>query len=173
MLDRDGVINRDLATSVRFLSDFEIMPSSLKAIAHLSQQGLKIAIVTNQAVVGRGELSQQGLDEIHNVLVKTIQQAGGHLDKIYVCTDTTIEPHNRRKPAPGMILEALQDFKVTPQETLMIGDALRDLQAAQKAGVESILVRTGKGVATEKDLKEVNPIGIYDDLYDAVLKNFP
>ena len=172
LLDRDGVLNEDLPQSVRSLTDFKIIPSSLKAIALLSQQGFKIAIVTNQAVVGRGHLSLEELSKIHDYLIHEIQQAGGHLDKFYICTDTEIEPHNRRKPAPGMILEALHDFEAKPSETIMIGDALRDLQAAQQAGVDSILVRTGKGSLTEKDLQGTSPKGIYDDLYEAVLKNF-
>ena len=174
LLDRDGVLNKDLATSVRSLQEFKIIPSSLEAVAHLSQQGLKIAVVTNQAVVGRGELSRHELEKIHAYLQQEIQKAGGHIDKFYVCTGTEVEPHKRRKPAPGMLLEALDDFNVPPQETLMIGDALRDLQAAKSACVESILVRTGKGEKTEKDLpKDITPLGIYDDLYQAVLKNFP
>ena len=172
LLDRDGVLNEDLPTSVRSFSDFKIIPSSLKAIALLSQQGFKIAIVTNQAVVGRGEMPLKELNKIHDYLRDKIRQAGGHIDKIYVCTDTEIEPHNRRKPAPGMILEALKDFDVKPSETLMIGDALRDLQAAQNADIDSLLVRTGKGAVTEKDLQGTSPKGIYDDLYGAVLKNF-
>ena len=173
LLDRDGVLNEDLPTSVRSLEDFKIIPSSLKAISLLSQKGFKVAIVTNQAVVGRGDLPLEELEKIHTYLRQEIQQSGGHVDKIYVCTDTEIEPHNRRKPAPGMLLDALKDFDVKPHETVMVGDALRDLQAAQNAGVESILVRTGKGTLTEEQLPhDVSPVGIYDTLYEAVLKNF-
>lgn len=178
LLDRDGVLNQDLTDSVRSLEDFRLLPNAMKAVAYLSEKGLKIALVTNQAVVGRGELSYRGLEEIHEKLVDAIHQAGGHLDHLYICTDVKIPPHNRRKPAPGMILEALEDFTVDPLRVLMIGDSLIDLQAAKAAGVKSALVRTGKGKLTERELvvtdkKGLDPIGIYDDLYEAVVTIFP
>ena len=182
LLDRDGVINKDLPTSVRSWADFEFIPSSLNAIASLCHKNLKTALVTNQAVVGRGDLSLKDLKGIHDKMNLALEEKGGHLDRIYQCVDTTIEPNNRRKPAPGMLLEAFHDFKIPPQRTLMIGDALRDFQAAQRAGCDFALVRTGKGLITEQDLQtalespQTLPIklrGIYDDLEAVVLNIFP
>lgn len=174
LLDRDGVINKDLPTSVRSWADFQFIPSSLEAIVHLSQRKLKIALVTNQAVVGRGDLSLEGLQDIHEKMMEAIKAKGGKLDKIYQCIDGEVEPNNRRKPAPGMILEAFDEFNILPKRTLMIGDALRDYQAAQSAGCDFALVRTGKGLRTEQDLSNRPRVqGIYDDLQAAVLNIFP
>ncbi|NCP61667.1 MAG: HAD-IIIA family hydrolase [Alphaproteobacteria bacterium] len=179
LLDRDGVINKDLRTSVRSWADFEFIPSSLEAIVSLCRKNLKIALVTNQAVVGRGEISLEILEDIHQKMLSALDVKGGHLDQIYQCIDTTIEPNNRRKPAPGMLLEAFRDFNVHPQRTLMVGDALRDFKAAQRAGCDFALVRTGKGLMTEQEILKaprklpVNLRGIYDDLEAVVLNIFP
>lgn len=182
LLDRDGVINKDLPTSVRSWADFTFIPSSLEAIADLCRKNLKTALVTNQAVVGRGDLSLKNLENIHKKMLLALEEKGGHIDRLYYCIDTTIEPNNRRKPAPGMLLEAFHDFNIPPQRTLMIGDALRDFQAAQRAGCDFALVRTGKGLITEQELQEALkspqtlPIklrGVYDDLEAVVSNIFP
>lgn len=182
LLDRDGVINKDLPTSVRSWADFQFIPSSLEAIVTLCRKNLKTALVTNQAVVGRGDLSLKNLEQIHRKMCLALEEKGGHLDRLYQCVDTTIEPNNRRKPAPGMLLEAFHDFNIPPERTLMIGDAMRDFQAAQRAGCDFALVRTGKGLLTEKELQsalnslEKLPIklrGVYDDLEAVVLNIFP
>ena len=154
LLDRDGVINKDLPQSVRSLGDFEILPGACAAIARLTRAGYKTAVVTNQAVVGRGEMTQDELARIHTYLQQQIDNAGGHLDHIYVCTDTQIEPHMRRKPAPGMLIEAMEAFSSPAHETLFIGDADRDMEAAYRAGCRMLLVRTGKG---EKTLSHWQP----------------
>lgn len=174
ILDRDGVINKDLPTSVRTLKDFHFLEGALEAIVLLNRFHVPVVIVTNQAVVGRGELSSEGLLEIHDQMLAEIRNAGGEIEKIYVCTDTTVEPNNRRKPAPGMIFEALEEFNIQAKGAVFIGDALRDLEAAHGAECASILVRTGKGAATEKDLPpHLKPLGIYDDLRAAVGSIFP
>lgn len=182
LLDRDGVLNVDLEKSVRSLGDFQMIPQGLQGVRHLSEWGILMAIVTNQAVVGRGELSFRELEEIHESMFQQIHRAGGHIDRLYVCTDTQIEPYGRRKPAPGMLLEAMTDLVVTPSRTLMIGDAMRDLEAARAAGVDAILVRTGKGTETEMALakggggnatKGIRPMAVFDNLYQAVLNIFP
>ena len=148
LLDRDGVINKDLPQSVRSLGDFEILPGVCEAIGRLTRAGHKIAVVTNQAVVGRGEMSEDELERIHAYLHQEVKNAGGRLDHIYVCTDTQVEPHQRRKPAPGMLLEAMEAFSSPAHQTLFIGDADRDMEAAHRAGCRMLLVRTGKGEMT-------------------------
>lgn len=175
-LDRDGVINQDQQKSVTSLEDFHYIKGALEAIAHLTtHKGKTVVLVTNQACVGRGELSFEGLKSIHDKLEKDLLGQGGHLAKIYCCTDTEVEPNRRRKPAPGMILEALKDFKMLPQNALMIGDDLRDAQAAEAAGVDFVLVLTGKGQKTLQTLNEQKitprPIAVCESLKE-VLDHF-
>lgn len=170
MLDRDGVINIDRPTSVRSWEEFTFLPSVENAIYSLNQAHIPVAIITNQAVVGRNELSLEGLHNIHLQMQKKLREKGAHIDHIFFCTDTTIEPHYRRKPAPGMLLEALKHFNARPAYSYMIGDALRDLEAAYHAGCQRILVRTGKGAKTETEgiPNFLGPVSIYDNLAIAV-----
>lgn len=170
MLDRDGVINVDRPTSVKTWEEFIFLPSVENAIHILNQANIPVAIITNQAVVGRDELSLAGLHAIHAQMQKNLAEKDAHIDHIFFCTDTTIEPHYRRKPAPGMLLEALKYFDARPAYSYLIGDALRDLEAAYHAGCQRILVRTGKGAKTEKEglPNFLKPVSIYDDLITAV-----
>lgn len=170
LLDRDGVINQDLPTGVLRLEDFKMLPHVQEAIALLNQAGYQTALVTNQACVGRGDMTLETLNGIHSNLQESLKTCGGHLDRIYVCTDTGLEPSTRRKPAPGMLLEAMADFNVLPSETVMIGDDLRDLQAAKAADCDSILVKTGKGQKTldHQLLQDNSPVLIAENLLDAV-----
>lgn len=170
LLDRDGVLNRDRPESVCALEFFEILPRALEGMRLLSQTGWPIVLVTNQAVVGRGELSHQSLVEIHAFLTQQVEKAGGRIDHIFVCTDTQIEPNNRRKPAPGMLLEAMEFYGVPSHETVMIGDAPTDMGAATAAGCHKILVRTGKGEETlHQWQKQWGTPFVCDDLLDAAI----
>ncbi|MBL8704162.1 MAG: HAD-IIIA family hydrolase [Rhodospirillales bacterium] len=167
LLDRDGVLNVDRPDSVRHPDALELIPGAAAAVARLNKAGVIAALVSNQAVVGRGEVAPSMLDHIHAKMRTLLQQAGAHLDAEFVCTDAHDSP--RRKPAPGMLLEAMARFGAAPAETMMIGDALRDLEAAAAAGCPRVLVLTGKGAETASDLPDrVRPVAIRADLAAAV-----
>lgn len=169
LLDRDGVINADRPNSVKSREEFVLLPGVIPAIKLLNKAAIPIAIVTNQAVVGRGELTEEGLEDIHTYFKEILKMEDAFIDKIYVCTSSDPQ-HSHRKPNPGLLLDALRDFTVNAHESLLIGDDLRDLQAAQAIQCPRILVRTGKGAQTlEKGLPEhVLPVIIFKDLYEAV-----
>ena len=102
---------------------------------------------------------------MHNLL----NEGGAFVDKIYACTSA--DPLNpRRKPNPGLLIDAFQDFKVNPDEAIFIGDALRDLEAARAINCSRILVRTGKGQKTlEEGIPEtLQPILVFNTLFEAV-----
>ncbi len=169
LLDRDGVINVDRPDSVKSRAEFVLLPGVIPALKRLNDASIPIVIVTNQAVVGRGELTTENLDDIHDHFKEILKKEGASIDKIYVCTST--DPHNPyRKPNPGLLLEALYHFQVKPHEAVLIGDALRDLEAASLIKCPRILVRTGKGKQTlMRGLPEnVLPVAIFNDLYEAV-----
>lgn len=169
LLDRDGVINVDRKNSIRSQDEFVLLPGVIPAIKLLNEAAIPIAIVTNQAVVGRGELSVEELESIHESFTETLKKQGAFVDKIYVCT--SIDPEDYcRKPNPGLLVQALNDFKIKPEEAILIGDDLRDLEAASAINCPRILVRTGKGIKTiEQGLPEnVLPVRIFNDLYEAV-----
>jgi D-glycero-D-manno-heptose 1,7-bisphosphate phosphatase len=169
LLDRDGVINVDREDSVKSQIEFVLLPGAIPAIKLLNRAGIPVAIVTNQAVVGRGEISKSQLDNIHEYFEMILKQQGAYIDKIYVCTSNDSQNYYR-KPNPGLLLKALQDFRIPPEEAIFIGDALRDLEAAKAINCPCILVRTGKGITTLKKgiPHNVLPVKIFNDLYETV-----
>jgi D-glycero-D-manno-heptose 1,7-bisphosphate phosphatase len=135
----------------------------------LKNAGFTIAICTNQSAIGRGNLSLAEYDAIHHLMQEALATAGGHIDKIYCAPDPPEEATDRRKPGPGMLREALQEFHAEAAHTYFVGDMLRDAQAAHHAGCPFILVRTGKGEKTvaEGIPDQFKPVTICDDLYAA------
>jgi D-glycero-D-manno-heptose 1,7-bisphosphate phosphatase len=152
ILDRDGVLNVDRPDYVKNPDELVLIPGAAAAVAALAQAGLVTALATNQACVAKGLVSLEMLDQIHQKLQSELAAAGGRLDRIYVAPEASDAPSGRRKPAPTMLLEAMQDLHALPQETAFIGDAERDWAAAQAAGVRFLLVRTGHGLRTEAAL---------------------
>lgn len=172
LLDRDGVLNEDRADHVKNPDELVMIPRAAKAVARLNAAGHKVALVTNQSGLGRGLYSEEMLTRIHEKLEGALRAAGGHLDATFICPDPPWAASDRRKPGPGMLREAMSQFRARVGETVMIGDALRDLEAAAKVGARRILVRTGKGAATQGAglPAEVLPVMVCADLWDAVDK---
>ena len=170
MLDRDGVLNRDRPDSVKSPAELEMLDGVGKAVARLNHNGCRVVLVSNQSIVGRGIISGEMLELIHRHLTDRLARDGAKLDALFVCTDRPGPPSPRRKPSPGMLIEALRQFGTAPHEAVMIGDDLRDLQAAAAAGCARILVRSGKGAATQAAglPAEVLPVAVYADLPAAV-----
>jgi D-glycero-D-manno-heptose 1,7-bisphosphate phosphatase len=169
LLDRDGVINKDCPDSVKTREELVLLPRVISAIKLLNEASLPVALVTNQAVVGRGLLSKKGLKDIHDYMKELFKAEGAFIDRIYVCLSADPQD-SHRKPNPGLLLDALTDFKVKASDAIMIGDDVRDLQAASTIGCPRILVKTGKGLGNiQKGLPEsVMPFLCFDDLYEAV-----
>lgn len=170
LLDRDGVLNVDRPDSVTSPDELVMIPGAADAVARLNRAGWHTALVSNQSVVGRGVIDDAMLDRIHEKLSAELAAAGARLDAVFVCTDRPDRPTERRKPNPGMLREALDRFAADPETTVMIGDDLRDLEAAARAGCARILVRTGKGAATEAAgwPAALDPVHVADDLTAAV-----
>ncbi len=170
LLDRDGVINIDRPDSVKSPDELALIPGSAAAIARLNVAKIRVAVVTNQSVVGRGVISAGQLESIHERLAAMLAREGARLDALFVCTDPPGAPSERRKPRPGMLIEALRRFAAEPHQTPMIGDDLRDLEAAHAAGCPRVLVRTGKGAATQAAgiPAALLPVAVHADLAAAV-----
>jgi D-glycero-D-manno-heptose 1,7-bisphosphate phosphatase len=166
LLDRDGVINEDLHPGVTRPEEFRLLPGALEAIATLTQAGFRIAVVTNQSAIAKGLTTAATVDAIHRRLAVEAEAAGGLIQRFYVCPDHPERPTPRRKPAPGMLLEALAEFGAEAARTPFVGDDLRDLQAAYAAGCPRILVKTGKGarVLAEGLPEALSPVMVAADL---------
>jgi D-glycero-D-manno-heptose 1,7-bisphosphate phosphatase len=170
-LDRDGVINENRASYVRSWADVELLPQALRALALVRDWPYKIIVVTNQSAVGRGIISLAQAEAINAGIVTAVTQHGGRIDAAYLCPHAPSANCNCRKPRPGMLLRAAQEHGIEIGRSVMIGDALTDLQAGQGAGVaQTILLRTGRGQAQLQlpQAAGLYPFTICDDLYQAV-----
>jgi D-glycero-D-manno-heptose 1,7-bisphosphate phosphatase len=177
-LDRDGVIIENRSKYVRSWADVEFIPGALSALARLNESPYKILIITNQAGIGHGIFSRAEVDEINEQLTLVIRSANGRVDGIYVCPHKPENGCNCRKPKPGMILDAAQDFNIDLKQSILIGDNLSDIQAGYAAGVgQVVLVRTGLGLESAPKLQTagLSEVRIYNDLGQALadLVKFP
>jgi len=170
LLDRDGVLNEETPNYVKHPGELRLLPGAARAVARLNNAGIVVAVCTNQSCVGRGIIDEAMLERIHDTLRQELAREGARLDAVFACTDHPDRATRRRKPGPGMLEEALRRYSAIPAETPMIGDNLRDLQAATAAGCPRHLVRTGHGTAVQaKGLPpEILPVRVHDDLAAAV-----
>lgn len=148
ILDRDGVINEDSDAYIKSPEEWQPIPGSLGAIARLAKAGYRITVATNQSGVGRGLFDLDTLARIHGKMQLAVAAVGGRIDAVFFCPHSVDANCGCRKPKPGMIHEILHRFQVAPAGVLVVGDSLRDLQAAASAGCQPVLVLSGKGRAT-------------------------
>ncbi|MEM7000481.1 MAG: HAD-IIIA family hydrolase [Pseudomonadota bacterium] len=143
LLDRDGVINQESADFIRSPAEWQPLPGAMQAIANL-QARYQLAVVTNQSGVGRGYLSLATLDAIHAKMNQTLIASGGQALDVFFCPHLPDAGCDCRKPAPGLIHAAMQKNAADPQQTLVVGDAERDMVAADRAGAYGAQVLSGK-----------------------------
>lgn len=148
VLDRDGTINHDSDEYIKSPSEWKPIKGSLDAIARLSQAGWRVIVATNQSGMARGLFDVAGLNAIHDAMHRAVVQAGGRIDAIFFCPHAPDAGCECRKPRPGMLREIAERMNVDLAEVPVIGDSLRDLQAAAAAGARPFLVLTGKGRRT-------------------------
>lgn len=168
ILDRDGVINEDSDDYVKSTDEFIMLPGSAEAIARLNHAGYRVAVATNQSGIARGFFDLETLGQMHAKLQKEVANAGGHIDLIVYCPHGPEDQCDCRKPLPGMLQEIGSRLCASLASVPVVGDSLRDLQAAQEVGAQPILVRTGKGKRTLAKGEGLDGIPVYDSLTDAV-----
>jgi len=145
-LDRDGVINENRADHVRRWDEFVPVQGALDGLRHLAGLGLPIFVVTNQAIVGRGELAEAELDALHARMSRLVADHGGRIDGVYACLHTAHDECACRKPRPGLFQRAAREHDLDLARSYYVGDALTDLAAGLSAGCTTLLVRTGRGL---------------------------
>ncbi len=147
--DRDGVLNEDVAYLYK-IADLRWVEGAREAVAYLTQLGYKIFIVTNQSGIARGYYTVDEMQQLHEYMQREIAADGGKIEKIYYC------PHHPegsvaeyactcdcRKPKPGMILNALAEYDIDKEQSFLIGDSKRDVEAAEAAGIKGYLFTGG------------------------------
>jgi D-glycero-D-manno-heptose 1,7-bisphosphate phosphatase len=150
-LDRDGVINERLPGDyVSQWSEFQFTPRALEALAFFATHFQHIIVVTNQQGVGKGQMTEAQLAEIHQKMIQEIVAAGGRIDAVYHCPDLSSVPNNCRKPAPTMALKAQAGFPAIDfQTSIMVGDSVSDLEFGQNLGMHTVLIE-GKNDELDK-----------------------
>jgi D-glycero-D-manno-heptose 1,7-bisphosphate phosphatase len=144
-LDRDGVIIENRADYVKSIDEVHFIPGVLAALAGAARLPCRLVIVTNQSVIGRGLIDLETAGRINEYVVQRLAAAGGRMDGTYVCPHRPDFGCDCRKPAPGLLLQAAAELSIDLAASVMIGDALSDVLAGQRAGMRAILVRTGRG----------------------------
>jgi D-glycero-D-manno-heptose 1,7-bisphosphate phosphatase len=166
LLDRDGVINHDSDTFIKSPDEWIPIEGSLEAIALLNAHGYQVIVVTNQSGVARGLFDETILEKIHAKMRQLVSEKGGNITAIYFCPHGANSDCECRKPKAGLLKAFAADFHVDLTTITVIGDSLRDLQAAERVGAKPILVKTGKGQQTLLNNPQLN-IPVFENLYDA------
>lgn len=175
-LDRDGTINREV-THLKSPDQVELLPGTAAAIRRLNRNGTLAVVVTNQPVVARGDVSLEGLGRIHARLESQLGAGGAFIDEIYFCPHhpdkgfpgevSELKGHcNCRKPEPGLIDKACRDLGIGRHDSWMVGDTTSDVEAGRRAGLRTVLLRSGHAGADAKHA--TRPDYIAPDLADAV-----
>jgi D-glycero-D-manno-heptose 1,7-bisphosphate phosphatase len=171
-LDRDGVIIENRPGYVRSWSDVLIYPQALYALSKIASTSYKIFIVTNQSPIGRGLMTKAAADSINTRLLREIRDAGGRIDGVFMCPHAPQKDCDCRKPRPGLIYQAARTHLIDLSHSILVGDALTDIQAGQAAGLGTLaLVLTGRGAAQLSSYPKPRtslPFQVFDDLEDAL-----
>lgn len=167
ILDRDGVINYDSDAYIKSPEEWRPIPGSLEAIARLTRAGFTVTVATNQAGVARGLFDLGTLEAIHRKMTAAIETAGGKLAGIFYCPHGPADGCDCRKPKPGLFKQIAEQFRVNLHGVPVIGDSLRDIQAAESVGARALLVRSGNGEQTLQVLDPGRRVEVFADLASA------
>jgi D-glycero-D-manno-heptose 1,7-bisphosphate phosphatase len=168
-LDRDGVINRSIVRGGKpyppsSLEEVEILPGVSNALRELKEADLLLICVTNQPDIARGTQNRKTVEAIHKHLLDSLC-----LDEILVCYHDDKDKCKCRKPFPGMLLDAAMRFSIDLEQSFMIGDRWRDIEAGQRAGCRTILIDYGyeeRGPLRPPDMK----VGLLSEAADLILQ---
>lgn len=181
-LDRDGVLNKYPGNGEYVLNkeQLEVFPYSASAVKELKDSGWMIYIISNQACVSKGLISEESLKSMTEYMLSSIEKGEKLIDGVYYCVHQDSDNCPYRKPSPGMINEVIrnlilsEDGSSLPDKNKLtaffIGDSIRDVQTANNAGadIKTILVLSGRESLEDKDSWKVQPDYICKDLKDAV-----
>ncbi len=153
-LDRDGTLNNNEGRYyVWRKEEFVFNPGVIETLAELKSRGYLLIVITNQGGVSKGEYSLEDVEAVHGHMRSLLQESGVVLDEVLYC------PHHSdreaclcRKPRPLMIQKALARFDIDPEQSWMVGDSERDMEAGKAAGVRTLLVESNGNLKKVLDL---------------------
>jgi len=182
LLDRDGVINALVYHQDAGVIDapftraqFRLLPRVPQAIRLLNDLGLRVAIVSNQPGIAKGHLKPEMLEWFDRAMLKQIQTAGAHIDRIFYCLhhpEAKVPALRRRcrcrKPQIGLLRQAAAELKIPLAECYMVGDGLPDLLAGTRAGCRTIFVGKWKcEICQFSEAPHIRPAFVAKDLWEA------
>jgi D-glycero-D-manno-heptose 1,7-bisphosphate phosphatase len=148
-LDRDGVINANEPEYVHKIKDFKFVRGAIPALKKLSKTDYKIIIITNQSGIGRGYYTIKDFKKLNSWMLKKLKKEGIRIDKVYFCPHKPEDNCNCRKPKPGLILKALEDFDINLSKSWLIGDDVKDVILGRSMNIKTIKI----GKKMPKELK--------------------
>ena len=170
ILDRDGVLNREAAEGgwIREPHEWIWEQGAREGLLLFARAGVHISVVTNQSCMGRGLASSEAITRVHDHMRREAAASGAGIDDVFVCPHAPEEGCDCRKPRPGLVRQAIDASGVPATQTALVGDAPRDLEAGRLCDVRVVLVRTGKGLETEKN-EQLEAIPVCDNLHSAAI----
>lgn len=162
--DRDGVVNfRPVGDYVKTPAEFDFIPDFLNFFTHIKSLGYLAILISNQQGVGKGLMSESDLNEVSAFMQEQmLKKVKRNFDDIFYCTELKESGSFRRKPNPGMLLEAIEKWNIGTELSWMIGDSESDIIAGKKAGLRSILLtQVNQTAETAADYQSIGFRGIY------------
>lgn len=169
ILGRDGILNLYRDDHVKAPREWLPIDGALEAVARLNHAGWHTVVATNQSGIGRGMIDMASVNAVHAYMNQRLMAAGGRVDAVFFCPHTPEDRCDCRKPLPGLMIEIGKRYGIDLRLVPMVSDTLRDLQAAQAAGCEPHLVRTGRAQALNDEqlqqlCAQVPGTVVHDDL---------
>lgn len=144
-LDRDGVINEFVLEAIRDPDQFRYYDFTAEALTRLGKLGLPVVVVTNQSAIGRGWTSESTVQQIHQRLITDMNSWGVQVLAVKHCPHHPEDGCRCRKPDTGMLEDAAEEFEIDLASSVMVGDSVVDMQAADKLDLFKVRVKTGRG----------------------------
>ncbi len=144
ILGRDGVLNQFREGHVTAPEEWVPVPGALEAVARLNHAGWHVVVATNQSGIGRGMIDMSAVNAVHARMHQMLQAQGGRIDAVFFCPHTPEDQCDCRKPKPGLLQDIGRRYGAALHNVPVVGDTLRDLQAATAAGCEPHLVLSGR-----------------------------
>ena len=149
ILGRDGILNDFRDDHVKAPEEWSPIAGALEAVSRLNHAGWHVVVATNQSGIGRGMIDMASVNAVHAHMLKQLQLAGGRIDAVFFCPHTPEDGCDCRKPQPGLMREIGKRYGIDLKQVPMVGDTLRDLQAAQASGCEPHLVCSGRAAGLD------------------------
>jgi len=169
ILGRDGILNEFRETHVTTPEEWTPVPGAMEAVARINHAGWHVVVATNQSGIGRGMIDMSAVNAVHARMQQVLQVQGGRIDAVFFCPHTPEDDCDCRKPKAGLLLDIGRRYGVDLAQVPMVGDTLRDLQAAAAAGCEAHLVKSGRarglsGDALAQLLAQAPGATVHEDL---------